>query len=212
MRDICALKKAKGIVDSMNQNLNDNNQLISFLITNYHDNGFYFHSLPRVYKDSIIENGILASNRNTNDDKYFEIADKYHFGDYFKKANNRICISEKLSNLYTTEYTIFTPEWLEMFLKQGNHDIHKIIKNGNIWEINNIATNSLIYFGKSMQRNPLYNEKDFVFLVNYIKNIINKRFINGNSEVGIALIEKAKSDDYFDKHIKKKTFLILANI
>ena len=34
----------------------DNNNLVSFLITNYHANGFYFHSFPGIYKDSIMSN------------------------------------------------------------------------------------------------------------------------------------------------------------
>ncbi len=180
----------------------NSNNLTNFLIKNFHENGFYFHSFPGIYKDSIRENGLLANNRNSDDDKYFEIVDKYHFGEYFKKSNNRICVTEKIGNPYTTEYAIFTPEWLEMFLKQGNKDIHDAFQNGNIDEMQEIATNSLIYFNNGMQRNPQYNNNDFFFLAKYIKNIINERFINGNNEVGIALIEKKKSDEYFKKHIQ----------
>lgn len=178
--------------------------LISFLITNYHDNGFYFHSFPGIYEDSIRENGILASSRSEYDDKYFKIVDKYHFGEYFRKTDNRICVSEKLSNSATNEYAIFTPEWLEMFLKQGNNDIHEILKNGDINEIQKLADNSLRYFDFGMQRNPLYNPNDLVFLNKYIKNVIAKRFSKKNNKVGIALIEKKEADDYFGKHVKKE--------
>ena len=180
----------------------NNDNLTGFLITNYHANGFYFHSFPGIYENSIEENGILANNRNEDDSRYFEIVDKYHFGEYFKKVDNRICVSEKISNFGTSEYAIFTPEWLEMFLKQGNRDIHDAFKKGNINEMQNIADNALNCFHIGMQRNPSYNEIDFAFLSNYIKKIVNKRFSNENNRVSIALIFKDKTDEYFGKHIK----------
>ena len=182
----------------------DNTNLVTFLITNYHDNGFYFHAFPGIYQDSIRKNGIMANSRNEDDEKYFAIATKYHFGEYFVKANNRICVSEKIGNPYTPEYAIFTPEWLDMFLKQGNYDTHDTFRNGDIKELQTIAQNALNYFHEGMKRNPLYDEKDYLFLSNYIKEVINRRFINGNKEVGIALIEKGKSDIYFKKHIQKE--------
>lgn len=182
----------------------NNENLINFLITNYHDNGFYFHSFPGIYFNSIKERGILANNRNENDNRYYQIVAKYHFGEYFKSADNRVCVSEKISNFGTVEYAIFTPEWLEMFLKQGNDDIHEAFKNGDVDEILKLADNSLSFFKEGMQRNPLYDENDFIFLENYIKDIISKRFMAGNNKVGIALIEKSDADTFFGKHIKKE--------
>ena len=179
----------------------DEENLITLLVTNYHDNGFYFHSFPSIFKESIMENGLLASRRNEMDEKYFAIASKYHFGEYYTSANNRICVSERIGVPYTTEYSILTPEWLYEFLKQGNGDITESFTNGNIDELDDIVENALNSFKIGMERNPEYDEKDFLFLREYIKDVVDKRFAKGNNEVDIALIEKAKSDEYFTKHI-----------
>ena len=196
----------KVIKDGFNKdNITYNNgNLTKLLINNYHDNGFYFHSFPGIYKDSINELGLLANNRNNNDDKYFEIAKKYHFGSYFENSNNRICLTEKITNNSIKEYALYTPEWLEMFLKQGNYDIHDIYRKGDIKELEPIIENSLQSMKIGMQRNEFYDENDYIFLCSYIKEVVNKRFINGNNLVGIVLIEKRNSDDYFKKHIENK--------
>ncbi len=176
-------------------------KLISLLINNYHDNGFYFHSFPGVYKKSIDELGLIADTRNNDDLKYAEIANKYHFGEYFIK-DDKLSVTEKIANTYTMEYAIFAPEWLDMFLKQGNHDIHEAIRRNNASEIESIIENALNFFNYGMQRDPLYNENDYKFLCNYIRDEVNKRYTNGNDEVCIALIEKNKTDDYFKKHVQ----------
>jgi hypothetical protein len=180
-----------------------NDSLIKLLITNYHQNGFYFHSFPGIYYDSIIQNGLLSNNRNELDNKYFAIAEKYHFGEYFTKSNNRVCVSEKIGSPSTSEYAIFTPEWLNLFLKQGNGNIDKEYANGDINELTPIINNALNYFKEGMKRNPSYNENDYDFLCTYINDCVTKRFVDGNNKIGICLIEKDKADNYFGKHIKE---------
>lgn len=177
--------------------------LIKILITNYHQNGFYFHSFPEIYHDGIIQNGLLSNNRSELDNKYYEIAEKYHFGEYFTKSNNRVCVSESIGSPYTVEYALLTPEWLNMFLKQGNGNIDNEYANGDISKLTPIISNSLNYFKEGMKRNPSYNENDYKFLCAYINDCVTKRFANGNNGVGICLIEKEKVDNYFGKHIKR---------
>ena len=185
--------------------------LVSLLVTNYHDNGFYFHSFPSVYKESIMENGILASRRTPMDEKYYAIASKYHFGEYFTNPNNRVCVTEKIGVPFTNEYSILTPEWLYEFLKQGNGDITEAFANGDLTELDSIVQNALNSIKTGMERNPQYDENDFIFLSQYIKDVVEKRFAKGNNEVDIALIEKANSDEYFEKHYQKKDIESLVN-
>ena len=55
--DKWALEVIKIGFEKNNIPFNEEN-LITLLVTNYHDNGFYFHSFPSVYKESIMENGM----------------------------------------------------------------------------------------------------------------------------------------------------------
>ena len=181
----------------------NNDSLIGFLIKNYHDNGFYFYSFPGVEKESITRDGIVATRKNESDDKYYEIIDKYHIGPYFRDPNNGVSVTEMIDEK-TNEKALFAPEWLEMVLKQGNHDIHDAYVRGDVREMQEIADNALIVFRVGMVRNPDYSNKDCDYLAHYIKEMVNKRFKDGNNEVCIALIEKRNSDEYFKKHIHEE--------
>jgi len=178
--------------------------LLPLLINNYHQNGFYFHSFPDSYRESIMENGILANNRNNDDDKYYEIMKKYDFSSYFTNSNNRACVSEKLSVYGTHEYSLYTPEWLEYFIGLGIGDIHESFYRGNLEEMINITKESLLNIKKDMMKNSSYDENDYLFLEEYIMNIVYDRFKNGNDIIDIAFIEKQQSTDYFGKYITKE--------
>ena len=182
----------------------NNDNLVKLLVTNYHDNGFYFHSFPGIYKESIINNGLLANNRNKDDEAYFNIANKYHFGDYFVEKNNIICVTEMLGKSFTNEYALLTPEWLDMFLKQGTRNSQEAFMRGDVLEMQKIADTAIEVFNFGMQRNPNYDEKDYLILKSYIKTVVERRFSNGNKDIGIALIPKKKSDKYFKNHIKEE--------
>ncbi len=188
-----------------------NEKLIKLLITNYHDNGFYFHSFPGIFKDSILGNGILSHTRTELDDRYYEIIKKYHLGDYFLNSNNRVSVSEKIGNPYTVEYALLSPEWLNMFLKQGNHSINAIYALGDLEKLKPIVANSLNYFNEGMQRNPNYDRNDYIFLCKYIKDAVIKRFKKENTEVGIAFIEKKAASNYFGKYVNNNDINIFAN-
>lgn len=191
----------------------NNHNLIEQLIKNYYVNGFYFHSFPGVYQESIEKNGLLASNRNPNDDIFYKLADKYHFGDYFTSSNNRICVTELIDDFATHEYAIFTPEWLEMFLKlSGVDNIHFAYKRGNLEEMLEVANDSLNIIKQDMKKNPNYDENDYVFLEKYINDIISNRFKNGNNQIGIAFLEKKKMMGYFQKSIDIEALPIIEKI
>ncbi len=179
----------------------NNHNLLTLVINNYHQNGFYFHSFPGVYEDSIRENGILASNRNNNENKFYEVMKKYNFSNYFINSNKRICVTEKISIFGTHEYSIFTPEWLEIFLNLYSSNVHEAFREGNLEEMMMIAKDSLLKVKNYMMKNPQYNENDYKFLENYINEVVYNRFQNGNDKVGIALVEKQKSVDYFGKYV-----------
>ena len=186
----------------MKNNIKYSNQsLLSLLINNYHQNGFYFHSFPDCYKESIKENGILANNRNNDDDKYYEIMKKYDFSSYFTNSDNRVCVTENLSIFGTHEYSLYTPEWLEYFIGLGIGDIHEPFGRGNLEEMINITKQSLLNIKKDMMKNSSYDENDYQFLERYITNIVYNRFKDGNDKISVAFIEKNKSTDYFGKHI-----------
>ena len=170
--------------------------LIEAIINNYHKNGFYFHSFPGIYANSINENGILANNRTKNDDTFYEIIKKYNFGKYFEKSQNRICLTEVLNNYSTHEYAIFTPEWLDIFLNTWHGDSHNIYERGDLDEIRKVIIESSQNIKNFMKKNPNYSESEFIFLLNYINNIANNRFKNGNSHVGIALIPRKKLKEF----------------
>lgn len=198
--NLCLETIKKGFIRN---NIEFNNEnIISLLINNYHENGFYFYSFPGIYKDSIKEFGLLINNHNLSDQKYNQITEKYHFGSYFENNNNSISVTEMKDN-YNIIDTLYAPEWLEMFLKQGNQDIRDAFRKGDTTELDIIADNALAYWQNGMKRNELYNENDFIFLCSYIKDVINKRFRNGNNEIGVALIEKSKASDYFKKEYIK---------
>ncbi len=188
----------------------DNMSLLTFLITNYHNNGFYYHSYPAVYTANIHQNGLLATNRNNDNNIFYRIAEKYQFGDYFMKSNNRICVTGKLDNFSTKQYAIYTPEWLEQFLKMSNYegDINEAIERGNIEELSMIARGSLMYYHDYMKTNPEYNNKDYRDLEIYILNTIEQRFRYGNNHIGIAFIPKKNVSDYFNfKEIDPATII-----
>ena len=177
----------------------DKHNLIALLIRNYHQNGFYFHSFPGVYEDVIRQNGLLASGRNNGDDRYFQLINKYNFGGYFSKSENRVCVTEKLSVIDTHGFALETPEWLNQFLKLGcdQFAVDEAFKNGDIPKLMELATQALLNMRIDMMKNPNYDPDDYSFLKEYITNIIQSRFRNGNDKVGIALIEKQKSEKYF---------------
>lgn len=191
------------VIDAFNNGFKEDNiefnntNFIAAIINNYYENGFYFHSFPGIYAKSISENGILASNRGENDDKFYEIVKKYRFGEYFEKSKNRVCVTEKLDNFSVREYALFTPEWLEFFLKIGYDDFHDIYERGNLDEMLNVSNIALQNIKTNMKEKPYYNENDFLFLANYINNIVYNRFKNGNNHIGIALIPRKNSKEYF---------------
>ncbi len=178
----------------------NNSNLIDFVTKNFFENGFYFHSFPGVYQDSINKNGLLANKRNPNDEIYYQIIKKYQFGPYYEKSENRICITEKLDNNSTTEYAIYTPEWLELFLKMGSNEIHHAFERGNLEEMLDKSKDALINIQRFMKQNPNYDENDYLFLVQYINDIIYKRFASGNNQVGICLIPRKNVFEYFEPY------------
>ena len=130
---------------------------------------------------------------------------------YYTNSNNRVCVSEKIGIPFTNEYAILTPEWLYEFLKQGNGDITEAYTNGDVEKLDDIVQNALNYFKTGMERNPEYDENDYIFLCTYINDVVDKRFAKVNNEVDIALIEKEKADEYFEKHYQKKDIPTLIN-
>ncbi len=208
MRDLAIEAIKKGF--EKDNIIYNKHHLLALLIDNFHQNGFYFHSFPGAYNDSIKENGILANNRTSDDEKYYEIVKKYNFGDYFSSSDNRVCVSEKISNFSTHEYSLFTPEWLEMFLKLGNdmNTVHEAFRRGNLEEMINLTKDSLANIKNDMMKNNQYDENDYSFLEKYITGVVYNRFQNGNDTISIALIEKQKSVDYFGKYIASEDYQV----
>lgn len=186
----------------MKDNIEFNNtNLINIVYKNFHENGFYFHSFPGIYKDSIDKNGLLTNKRNKLDEIFYQIIRKYQFGEYFEKSKNRICVTEIINNFSVYEYSIFTPEWLELFLKLGNVDIHDAFERGNLEEIEDISNISLNNIKEYMKKNINYSDQDYIFLKQYIDDAIYNRFKNGNNQIGICLIPKKDTKEYFGESL-----------
>ncbi len=186
----------------------NNANIISLAVNNYHQNGFYIHSFPGVYKNRIRQNGLLANSRNEKEAKYYEILKKYNFHRYYLDSNNRICFLDKLTIQTTHGYSLETPEWLKEILGYGNDQeyINDAFERGNTEEMKSIAKIALEVIKremieKSTEANIIFDERDYKFLENYINEVIEDRFKEGNNTVGIALIERKKVSKYLGTFI-----------
>lgn len=163
--------------------------LIETIIKNYDENGYYFHFFPGTYEKSIKEQGIITNNKTAADNTFYEIIKKYQFGTYFERSQNRICLTASLNQI-NTQYAIFTPEWLEMFLGSWNIDTYDIFENRDLNEIKNTFNTISKNIKTFMKQNAHYKEEEFQFIINYINNVIDNRFKNGNSLIGVAIIPR----------------------
>lgn len=82
----------------------------------------------------------------------------------------------------------------------GSNEIHEAFERGNLEEMLNKGEEALINIQSFMKQNPNYYENDYLFLEQYINDIIYKRFANVNNQVGICLIPRKNVFEYFEPY------------
>lgn len=93
--------------------------VVNFLVTNYHKNGFYYYSFPGIYQNAIRENGLPVK----RDDNISKIISKYNLGELFKQKD---IVVEYLSNRKTHENALRNP-----FMDIDIDDLKKEMKKKN---------------------------------------------------------------------------------
>ena len=138
--------------------------IIKLLITNYHENGFYYYSFPGFLIDYIQKNGIP-----------------------FKLGSAEI---QKIINKYKLEsdfnYSFKVVEYL---------DNRKTYNNAFNFPLKNINSNEI---KEKMLNNKYYKNDDYYKLYTFVEQLLRK-YIESEENLGIALIEKKKVEDYFGK-------------